>query len=280
YACRRGKGVHRGVSRLQQFVRKVTKNGTQPAYFLQLDIKNYFMSIDKDILFSMIAPKLSDDEALWLLRILVYHDCTADYHFQGNSGILNKIPPHKSLFKVAKSKGLPIGNLNSQFFANVYLNLLDQFVKHELKCRYYLRYCDDFVFLSRDRDELTMCKDKIETFLVEKLQLELRNSFKLQPVSNGIDFLGYIVRPDYLLVRRRVVNNMQVRLREYKALLVKEGRFYRRYLFDEEMLDRLHAILSSYLGHFKMANSYNLCRSMWEKHTFLDQYFPFAMAFS
>ncbi|KHE92585.1 DNA mismatch repair protein MutS [Candidatus Brocadiaceae bacterium S225] len=223
----------------------------------------------------MIAPELKNDEALWLLRTLVYHDCTADYHFRGNMGILNKIPPHKSLFKVAKNKGLPIGNLNSQFFANVYLNLLDQFVKHQLKCRYYLRYCDDTVFLSRDREELTMWKDKIETFIDEKLQLELRKSFKLQPVSNGIDFLGYIVRTDYLLVRRRVVNNLHVKLREHKSLLVKEGRFYRRYLFDEEMLDRLHAILSSYLGHFKMANSYNLCKSIWEKHAFLDQYFDF-----
>ncbi len=273
YACRRGKGVHKAVMRLRQFLRKVTKNGTYPAYFLQLDIKNYFMSIDKNILFSMIAPELYDDDALWLLRTLVYHDCTADYHFRGNSGILNKIPPHKSLFKVAKNKGLPIGNLNSQFFANVYLNLLDQFVKHQLKCRYYLRYCDDTVFLSRDREELTIWKDKTEIFLDDKLQLELRNSFKLQPVNNGIDFLGYIVRPDYLLVRRRVVNNLQVKLRGYKALLVKEGRHYRRYMFDEEVLDRLAAVLSSYLGHFKMANSYNLCKSIWERHTFLDQYF-------
>jgi RNA-directed DNA polymerase len=275
YACRRGKGVHQAVTRLRQFVRKVTKNGTYPAFFLQLDIKNYFMTIDKDILFSIIAPKLKNDEALWLLRTLVYHDCTADYHFRGNVGILNKIPPHKSLFKAAKNKGLPIGNLNSQFFANVYLNLLDQFVKHQLKCRYYLRYCDDFVLLSRKREELTMWKDKIVTFIDEKLQLELRKSFKLQPVSNGIDFLGYIVRTDYLLVRRRVVNNLHVKLREYKSLLVKEGRFYRKYLFDEEMLDRLHAILSSYLGHFKMANTYNLCKSIGEKHTFLDEYFDF-----
>lgn len=136
------------------------------------------MSIDKDILFSMIAPKLNIDEALWLLHTLVYHDCTADYHFRGNLGILNKIPPHKSLFKVAKNKGLPIGNLNSQFFANVYLNLLDQFVKHQLKCRYYLRYCDDYVLLSRNSEELTMWKDKIETFLDDKLQLKLRKSFK------------------------------------------------------------------------------------------------------
>jgi len=190
-------------------------------------------------------------------------------------GVLNKIPPHKSLFKAAKNKGLPIGNLNSQFFANVYLNLLDQFVKHQLKCRYYLRYCDDFVLLSRDREELTMWKDKIEAFLCDKLRLELRKSFKLQPVSNGIDFLGYIVRQDYLLVRRRVVNNLRVKLREYKALLVKEGRHYRRYLFDEEVLDRLAAILSSYLGHFKMADTYHLCKTIWEKYPFLDQYFVF-----
>ncbi|WP_162532400.1 RNA-directed DNA polymerase [Candidatus Scalindua japonica] len=114
---------------------------------------------------------------------------------------MNKIPPHKSLFKVTKNKGLPIGNLNSQFFANIYLNLLDQFVKHQLKCRYYVRYCDDLLLLSRDREELIMWKDKIEIFLDDKPQLELRKSFKLQPVSNGIDFLGYIVRPDYLLVR-------------------------------------------------------------------------------
>lgn len=186
---------------------------------------------------------------------------------------MNRILPHISLFKAAENKGLSIGNLNSQFFANVYLNLLDQFVKHQLKCRYYLRYCDDLVLLSRDREDLTIWKDKIETFLVDKLQLELRKSFKLQTVSNGIDFLGYIVRPDYLLIRRRVVNNLQVKLSEYKSLLVKEGRFYRRYLFDEEMLGRLHAVLSSYLGHFKMANSYNLCKSIWAKYTFLDQYF-------
>ena len=120
-----------------------------------------------------------------------------------------------------------------------------------------------------------MWEDKIEAFLDDKLQLELRKSFNLQSVSNGIDFLGYIVRTDYLLVRRRVVNNLRVKLREYKSLLVKEGRFYRRYLFDEEMLDRLAALLSSYLGHFKMANTYNLCKSVWEKHGYLGQYFDF-----
>jgi len=90
-----------------------------------------------------------------------------------------------------------------------------------------------------------------------------------------LDFLGYIVRWDYLSVRRRVINNLRARLREYEGLLVKEGRFFRRYRFDEEILDRLTATLSSYLGHFKMANTYSLCRSLWDRSPFLSQYFDF-----
>lgn len=276
YACRKGKGVHKGVRRLQQFIRKATLNGTHPAFYIQLDIKNYFMSIDKEILFSLIARKVKDEAALWLTRVLIFHDCTDNYIFRGEPGLLKSIPPHKTLFHAPKNKGLPIGNLNSQFFANVYLNGLDQFVRHPLKCRYYLRYCDDFVLLSRERKELLRWRKQIEAYLKEELRLELNEKRqRLRPVSNGIDFLGYIVRGDYLLVRRRVVNNLYARLREYEALLVKEGRFFLRYRFDEEILDRLNATLSSYLGHFKMANTYSLCRSLWERHPFLSQYFEF-----
>lgn len=273
YACRKGKGIHQGVSRLRKFIRKVTKNGTCPAWFMQLDVRNYFMSIDKDILYSFIAAKIKDEDALWLSRLLIYHDCTSNYHFRGDSSVLRKIPAHKSLFKSPENRGLPIGNLNSQFFANVYLNSLDQFVKHRLKCKYYLRYCDDSVLLSRDREELIMWRDQIKVFIRENLRLELKKCSNPQPVGNGINFLGYIVRGNYLLVRRRVVNNIHVKLREYESLLVKEGRFYRRYRFGDEMLDKLTATLSSYLGHFKMANTYNLCKSLWERYPFLSQYF-------
>lgn len=274
YACRKGKGVHKGVLRLQQFIRQVTKNGTYPAYYIQLDIKNYFMTIDKDILFSLISRKVRDDDALWLSRMLIYHDCTENFIFKGSSKALKNIPHHKTLFHAPKNRGLPIGNLNSQFFANVYLNDLDQFVKHQLKCKCYLRYCDDFVLLSRDREELLIWRNQIEKYLKDKLQLQLNQKRqKFQPVSNGIDFLGYIVRGNYLLVRRRVVNNLRVKLRDYEKMLVKDGRWFRMYLFDEEILDRLAASLSSYLGHFKMADTYNLCRSLWDKYPFLSQYF-------
>ena len=120
YACRKGKGVHKGVLCLQHFIREVTANGSRPAYYIQLDIKNYFMSIDKEILFSLLDRKIRDEAALWLTRALIFHDCTDNYVLRGEAGLMESIPPHKTLFHAPKNKGLPIGNLNSQFFANVY----------------------------------------------------------------------------------------------------------------------------------------------------------------
>jgi len=274
YACRRGKGVHRGVRRLQQFLRHVTANGTRPAFFLQLDIQNYFMTIDKTILFALIAAKVKDPDVLWLAQVLIFHDCTEEYLVRGDPRLLLQVPPHKSLRFAPPHTGLPIGNLNSQFFANVYLNELDQFVKHRLKCRYYLRYCDDFVLLSRDRDELLGWREQIATFLRERLMLALNPTRqRLQPVSNGIDWLGYIVRSDYLLVRRRVVHHLRSKLERFRALLVQESAGVRRYAFDRVVLDRLAAMLASYLGHFKLAQTYRLCSSLWTRYPFLAQYF-------
>jgi len=110
---------------------------------------------------------------------------------------------------------MPIGNLNSQFFANVYLNGLDQFVKHELRCRHYLRYCDDFVLLGESPEQLEDWRGRIEIYLRDALSLELNPRQRLAPVANGVDFLGYIVRRDYLLVRRRVVGHLRERLGDF-----------------------------------------------------------------
>ena len=132
------------------------------------------------------------------------------------------------------------------------------------------------MLLSRDRDQLLEWRENIEQYLGRELKLELNQKRqRLQPVTNGIDFLGYVIRGDYLLVRRRVVNNLHTRLREYEALLVKTGRYFRRYLFDEDILDKLTATISSYLGHFKMANTYSLCCSLWARYPFLKQYYEF-----
>ncbi len=149
-------------------------------------------------------------------------------YLQGKQGFVKRIPPHKTLFGTNNKRGLPIGNLSSQFFANVYLNELDQFVKHPLKVRHYIRYCDDSVLLHEEEERLMKWKEEIGEFLKDKLKLELNGRRqKSGPISNGIDFLGYIVRPDYLLVRRRVINRLKARLMQYQKRLKKDKDNYR-----------------------------------------------------
>ncbi|MFK5948466.1 MAG: reverse transcriptase domain-containing protein [Methylococcales bacterium] len=274
YACRRGKGVHQGVKRLQQFIHKITLNGQRRAWYLQLDIKNYFMRIDKSILWQQLAPKINHADMFWLTELLVFHDCTENYIFRGNPSELKNIPKHKSLLTSPANKGLPIGNLNSQFFANVYLNALDQFVKHQLKCNYYLRYCDDFILLANSSKQLQQWQQQISNFLQQTLLLELNPSReRLKPVSDGIDFLGYIVRRKYMLVRKRVINHLQIKLQAFEKELVSVENSVIYYRYNEERLNSLHATLSSYLGHFKMASTYKLWQSIWNRFAFLKQYF-------
>lgn len=136
YACRKDKGIHKAVDRLRQFIRQASTNGNRRVYYLQLDVRNYFMRIDKQILWRLLKPHIDMPEVLWLCKLLVFHDCTENFTYKGKPGLLQQMPQHKSLLQCEDGKGLPIGNLNSQFFANVYLNSLDQFVKHQLKCRY------------------------------------------------------------------------------------------------------------------------------------------------
>ena len=281
YACRREKGIHRGVQRLQQFIRQATLNGSRPAWFLQLDIRSYFVGIDHEILFGLIDKKLPPHayDARWLARTLIFHPCTADPIMHGNPGLLEKLPHHKSLFFAPPGRGLPIGNLTSQFFANVYLNRLDQFVKHTLKCHHYLRYCDDFVLLSSNRNELLRWEAEIGSFLKRKLLLELNDKRRRSaPVNNGIDFLGYIVRRDYLLVRRRVVGNLLQKLDGFQKQLVHRAGERIRFKFDNEIIESLASSLSSYLGHFKLANARSLAQSIWSRYPFLDQYLELDIA--
>lgn len=178
YSCRRKRGVHRGVLRLERFAKQVTRNYHRPAYVLKCDVRKFFDSIDQKILVNIIERKISDPEALWLIRKIV------------NS------------FSTQSGKGLPLGNVTSQLFANIYLNELDQFVKHELKQKYYLRYCDDFVILGLDRAELFAFLPHLKHFLSKKLELIIHpGKVSLRKVNQGIDFLGYVVLPHYKALR-------------------------------------------------------------------------------
>ena len=238
YACRKNKGTHGAVKRLQAFTRSATENNSKRAYCLQLDVRSFFVTINKDILFDLVMKYTKDPDMIWLARVIIYNNCTENCKMTKGKNLIKHIPEHKTLFKQVKNKGLPIGNLTSQFFANMYLNELDQFVKHALRCRYYVRYSDDFLILHRDKNQLEKWKKEVGLFLKDKLDLAL-NTHKttIQPVSNGIDYLGYIVRPFYTLVRRRVINNLKQKV--IRGTLSKQS-------------------YVSYLGHFKHANAYRL----------------------
>ena len=273
YSCRKNKGTHKAVLHGQKFLRQLTKNGTKRAYYLKLDIKSFFVNIDKNILFGLIKKKTSNSDVLWLLEKILFNDCTKNYVFKGNPGLSKGISPYKTLFNTKKDTGLPIGNLTSQFFANVYLNELDQFVKHNLKCKYYIRYTDDFVLLSESKEQLSVWRNKIEEFLETKLSLSLNPKVEqLRPVSNGIDFIGYIVRAKYILVRRRVINNCKSKLRQAgnKEVELKNG--IKMVKFSPEIVKKVNEITASYWAHFNYANSYKLKNSLLKKFEFIEEF--------
>jgi hypothetical protein len=162
-------------------------------------------------------------DMLHLARVLLTGNPAHNADYVGNPAHLQRVPAHKQLANAAPEKGLPIGNLSSQFFANVYLNELDQFIKHRLKASHYVRYVDDFVLLHQDPGVLAGWRSAIVGFLHDRLGLALRDAGRLAPITNGIDFLGYIIRPDYRLVRRRVVGHMDARLAAHAKRMLRSN---------------------------------------------------------
>ncbi len=277
FACRKQKGTHKAVKHLQRNMRKVMGGncGRKRAYFLQLDISNFFMSIDKQILFSLIEKRVSgntgwsDDfkhDLLWVSNKVIFHDPASNYTQKSPKWVSGLVPSHKSLVNVEKGKGLPIGNHTSQFFANVYLNELDQFIKKELKCRYYVRYVDDFILLSENKEELLGYFWKIKEFLETCLLLNLKNEATLLPVTNGIDFLGYVTKPWSIFVRKRVLHNFKEKLSIANKELLENNRFFfEKGSFEEKAF---RSSFSSYLGHFKHADSFRLKQQVMKEFPF------------
>jgi hypothetical protein len=276
YACRKNKGIHQSLHDLRRYLRKITKNHNRKAYFLHLDIRGFFMSLKKNIIFKLISAQVKNPEILWLTELIIFNDPIKNFTSKGESSLFDKIPPHKSLFHVPENQGLPIGNLTSQFFANVYLNELDQFVKHTLKVTYYLRYVDDFMLLSCDQEQLREWNDAIIIFLKKHLQLELNlKKSILQATDEGIDWLGYIVQPDHIIVRRRIVKNFKRKLFQYDQVLKKYSHEteYRQlvlplYTNDPplKLIEKILATVNSYFGHFKHADTFTLKTRLWESH--------------
>ena len=172
FSCRIGKGTHRGVEEINKMVRKVSKNFTEPCFGLKCDVRKFFDSIDHDILLTILRERIRDPDMIWLLEEIV------ESYQSSRSDLFHR-------------RGLPIGNLTSQIFANVYMNIFDQFVKQELKAEYYARYTDDFIILSHDESDLLNKLDRVTAFLEDKLALQLHpEKIIIRRYNQGIDFLG------------------------------------------------------------------------------------------
>src|SRR5574344_1627965 len=184
FACIDSRGTLKAVVKTQKYMQKMyEKYGNY--YIIKGDIKKFFYSINKDILFNILNKYIQDKKILWLTKILIYD----------NDDI----------------KGIPIGNYTSQYFANIYLNELDHYLKDKLKIKYYLRYMDDFIIILKNKEDCKNILNKIKIFVNKKLDLELNHKTKYFPSKFGANFCGYIIHENYLLLRKSAIKKIKLK---------------------------------------------------------------------
>ena len=217
YSCRLEKGTHKAVDRLEIFTRRVSKNYTKNCWVLHLDIKKFFASVDHSMLKSFLTMGIDNVDILWLLEEVI------------------------DSFNASEGKGIPLGNLTSQVFANIYMDDFDQYIKHKLQIKYYIRYADDFIIVSDKKELLISYIDAISDFLESNLKLALHpKKITIRRLTWGIDFLGYIVLPHYRLPRTKTKRRIFTKL-------------------DEKIgIPSFNQSLQSYLGYLGHANTYGL----------------------
>lgn len=225
YSCRKNRGTHKGIYAFQKMARKVSRNNTKACWVLKCDIKKFFASINHKILVKILSRKIADKDYFELLEGII-----DSFHSDRTIDLQNK-------------KGIPIGNLTSQFFANIYLNEFDQFMKHTLKVQHYIRYADDFAILSENKSYLENLVSSIREFLISELDLELHpNKIIFRKFNSGVDFLGYVIFPQYVLPRtrtkRRLLRKIKGKIQEYK-----KGKI------TGEMLNQTIQSYFGYIGH-------------------------------
>ena len=213
-ACIPGRGTLYAAERLEHKIRSITRNWTRRAFYLKCDLASFFVSINKHVLRDLLARRIHEPWWFALAEQILFHDPRQDVDLKASAHDLSLIPPHKSLFNQPDHLGLPIGNLSSQFFANIYLDALDQHVKHRLHVRNYIRYVDDFILLHESPRQLNAWLADIVAFLPRELGVRLNPAKTiLQPVTHGVDFVGQIINPWHRIPRRRTVHAALRRIR-------------------------------------------------------------------
>ncbi|MDT4813075.1 group II intron reverse transcriptase/maturase [compost metagenome] len=207
-ACIEGRGTLYAAERLERKVRSITRNWKRPARYIKMDLANFFVSLDKRVLEQQLIARIPEPNWQALALQILWHDPRENYELRSPRRLLNRVPQHKRLTAQPAHLGLPIGNLSSQFFANIHLDPLDQFIKHRLRAQHYSRYVDDIVLLHESAEQLNAWHDQIETFLAEHLHARLNPSKTIrQPIDRGIDFVGQVILPHRRITRRRTVDN-------------------------------------------------------------------------
>jgi len=230
YANRKGKGALKAIRRFDQFKRKVSRNNTRKCHILKADVKKYFDNVDRAVLLDILGKRISDVNLIWLVqRILDNH--------QSN----------------IKGKGMPLGNLTSQFLANVYLNELDQFVKHRLKAKYYIRYVDDFVILHQDKKRLKEYREQINRYLKKELKIELhQDKSRILLLGSSMTFLGFRIFYHYKLLKKSNIRKMRNKYKALKDL----------YLCGMIGQGKVHDFIEGWTAYAKNANTYELRKEL------------------
>ncbi|WP_109735013.1 MULTISPECIES: RNA-directed DNA polymerase [unclassified Fibrobacter] len=255
YSCRVGRGTDFAVSRAKYFMVSESRDFTRECWSLRLDISGFFMGIHRDILYQLCVEGLSrgkwagvpdKDLCMFLLKKFIYNNPLDNAIFRSPPSAWNDLPLNKSLRGTSVNCGLPIGNLTSQWFGNIYLNRLDQFVKHQLKIRCYGRYVDDMLLVHHDKSVLLEAIFKIRDYLKSRLHLNLNEKkTRLQPIQKGFPMLGAYILPYRTYPGRRTVKNF--------VECVKNP------CRDE---DKQKSRVQSYLGYMGHYNAYRLTQSI------------------
>jgi len=231
YSCRNKKSTHRAICRLVDFSRKVSKNNTRNCWILKCDIRKFFANIDHKILKSILAKNIGDADVLWLLAQII-----DSFNSAGKNDV-----------------GLPLGNLTSQLLVNIYMNEFDHFMKRKLKVKYYIRYADDFVIFSENKNYLEELVGKISEYLESNLSLSLHpDKLFIKTLNSGVDFLGWVNFSDHRVLRTATKKRMMRRIEEN----------------PEE------ATVNSYLGMLKHGNARKLVAGILEKMDVDDSVIP------
>ena len=238
YANRKTKGTLKAIQRFEHFTEKISRNFTQSTFVLKADVKKYFDHVDHAILLSILRRKIKDHKIIWLVKVIL------------------------SNYSTANGKGMPLGNLTSQFFANVYLNELDQFAKNILGAKYYIRYVDDFVIVHNSEELLHGYKEKIGDFLARSLALTLHpDKSRIMKVRQAVEFLGVKIFPHHKLIKKKNIRKFKKKLSNLKL----------EYTGNMVSYDQIYDFLEGWNAYTNNANSYKLKKKIMQT---VEETFP------